>query len=107
MERSTADTKKKVLSSHFVESSRPSLTTVRLEVHNQSVKKSPSTLGKEEEVDGEGRVKTLSPPTNERAEIIHTAIPMDMSNWATSGFSRSCCRSSSANHWVVIGFRSY
>ena len=33
MERSTADTKKKVLSSHFVESSRPSLTTVCLEIN--------------------------------------------------------------------------
>ena len=32
MERSTAYTKKEVLSSYFVESSRPSLTTVRLEV---------------------------------------------------------------------------
>ena len=32
VERSTTDTKKEVLFSHFVESSRPSLTTVRLEV---------------------------------------------------------------------------
>ena len=34
VERSTVATKKEVLSSHFVESSRPSLTTVSLEVLN-------------------------------------------------------------------------
>ena len=42
MERSTADTKKEVLSSHFVESSRPSLTTVRLRGRSASIEMSSS-----------------------------------------------------------------
>ena len=36
VERSTADTKKEALSSHFVESSRPSLTTVNLDSSSSS-----------------------------------------------------------------------
>ena len=47
MERSTADTKKEVLSSHLVELSRPSLTTVRLSVMEGVMRMASNTTGRE------------------------------------------------------------